>query len=339
MPNVTKRIEIIQYLRGVASLAVAWFHLTNQWTGGVRASGTYGWLGVEAFFVISGFVIPYSISVTYETYSASAFTNFMSRRIVRIEVPYIVSIILVIVLWHVSAVVPSFRGVTLNYTVSQIASNIFYVATWTGEAWLQPVYWTLAYEFAFYLAIGLLFGVLFGKGRLFVYLLAVGILVLAAFVGYISILVLLFVMGSAVFKYVMSCEHRLVSMSIVIVCAIVIGLFGDFAVAVTGLVTATAIGFGQGIHANGILGQVLTYLGTISYSLYLIHVPIGGRVVNLATRVVHGQLEYLVVSGLALAVALASAHVFYIYVERPAQRRARKLVQLRRVCEAIKVVG
>jgi hypothetical protein len=57
-----KRVLSVEGLRGIASLSVAWFHLTNtyQW-GIVRASGSWCWLGVEAFFVIFGFVIPYAL--------------------------------------------------------------------------------------------------------------------------------------------------------------------------------------------------------------------------------------------------------------------------------------
>src|SRR5260370_41397871 len=61
----TPRVEIVDPLRGLAALAVAWFHFTNgsgfvktEW---LQASGEYGWLGVDVFFVISGFVIPHSM--------------------------------------------------------------------------------------------------------------------------------------------------------------------------------------------------------------------------------------------------------------------------------------
>jgi len=56
------RIDSVEILRGLAALAVAWVHLTSgykdQW---VPATGSHGWLGVEIFFVISGFVIPFAI--------------------------------------------------------------------------------------------------------------------------------------------------------------------------------------------------------------------------------------------------------------------------------------
>lgn len=326
LPDVRRRIDIVQYLRGLASLAVAWFHLTNSWTDGVRVSGSFGWLGVDVFFVISGFVIPYSISMTYETYSLKTFVNFISRRFVRIEFPYIVSIIVVIVLAHFSALSPGFQGKAADYTTAQIISNIFYIASWTGQEWMEPVYWTLAYEFAFYLTIGLLFSVLFGKRRSLAYWFAVGIFVLAVSRGFMGSLVLLFVMGSAVFRYIMGRERLVYATGIVIVCTIVTVLAGNLASAMAGLVAATTIGLGRGFQLSGRPGWILTYLGTISYSLYLIHVPVGGRVVNLGRRFVHGEFGHLIVSGLALAVALAFAHLFYVFVERPALRKARQLV-------------
>ncbi len=329
LPNPPRRIEVIHYLRGLASLAVAWFHLTNQWSDGIRVSGQYGWLGVEVFFVISGFVIPYSISITYENYSASAFTSFISRRLVRIEVPYITSIALVIVLGHLSALAPGFRGIPPNYTVADVVSNIFYMAGWTGQKWLQPVYWTLAYEFAFYLTIGLLYSVLFEKRRPLAYCLAVGVLLAGVIWGAINYLVLLFVMGSAIFAYVKDRKQYLAAMSALIACAIAIALAGNSVIASIGLITATIIGFGRAFHVNGYLGRVLTYLGTISYSLYLVHVPIGGRVVNLASRFTHDQLGHLFVYGMALTIAVSCAHIFYVYIERPALRKARQLVYVR----------
>ncbi len=57
-----EKIHVVEYLRGVAALGVAWFHMTNTYGPGFVASfGSLGWLGVDVFFVISGFVIPYSL--------------------------------------------------------------------------------------------------------------------------------------------------------------------------------------------------------------------------------------------------------------------------------------
>ena len=90
------RVVVIDVLRGFAALAVTWFHLTNiyEWSW-LRHSGNYGWLGVEVFFVLSGFVIPYSIAHTYRGYTHADFPSFFVRRVVRLEPPYILSILFV----------------------------------------------------------------------------------------------------------------------------------------------------------------------------------------------------------------------------------------------------
>jgi peptidoglycan/LPS O-acetylase OafA/YrhL len=64
--SAPQRLPVLDMLRGIASFAVCWFHLTNGNVaflpaGILKSSGAYGWLGVEVFFVISGFVIPYAL--------------------------------------------------------------------------------------------------------------------------------------------------------------------------------------------------------------------------------------------------------------------------------------
>ena len=61
-----ERLQAVEYTRGVAAFMVMWFHFTYLLPEGVlRASGLYGYLGVEAFFVISGFIIPYSMDLRH----------------------------------------------------------------------------------------------------------------------------------------------------------------------------------------------------------------------------------------------------------------------------------
>ena len=60
--------------------------------------------------------------------------------------------------------------------------------------------------------------------------------------------------------------------------------------------------------------------------LYLIHVPVAGRVVNLATRLPwHGFWIAIVVTGVATSVALVAATIFYHVVERPSKRLAARI--------------
>src|SRR6266496_2565885 len=58
---IKERVEIVHCLRGLAAVAVCWFHFTGHSLGLLKQSGVYGWLGVEVFFVISGFILPYAL--------------------------------------------------------------------------------------------------------------------------------------------------------------------------------------------------------------------------------------------------------------------------------------
>jgi formate-dependent nitrite reductase membrane component NrfD len=65
------RIAVLNPLRGVAALGVMWFHFTrpsellppqtHSFYDMVTVSGSWGWMGVKIFFVISGFILPYSM--------------------------------------------------------------------------------------------------------------------------------------------------------------------------------------------------------------------------------------------------------------------------------------
>jgi peptidoglycan/LPS O-acetylase OafA/YrhL len=80
----TSRIHVIEALRGIASLGVALFHFSGQLSTYVpQLISSMGWVGVDIFFVISGFVIPYSIAG--RSYSVTDFPRFICRRLVRLE--------------------------------------------------------------------------------------------------------------------------------------------------------------------------------------------------------------------------------------------------------------
>ena len=58
-PN--QRIGVINALRAFAAGFVAWGHFVAGQGKYLGLSGKYGYLGVHIFFVISGFVIPWSL--------------------------------------------------------------------------------------------------------------------------------------------------------------------------------------------------------------------------------------------------------------------------------------
>src|ERR1035438_4700620 len=107
-----RRLGTIDCLRSVAALSVAWFHFTVAsgilHSGGLYYSGLYGWVGVEMFFVISGFIIPYSLYGA--GYRNRDFGLFLIKRIARLDPPYFADILLCIALSYAVTLAPGFRG-------------------------------------------------------------------------------------------------------------------------------------------------------------------------------------------------------------------------------------
>src|ERR1700722_12839903 len=94
-----QRMEGIQKLRGLAALAVTLYHCSLNvrlpWPQGFLSAADFGKFGVEAFFVISGFILPYSLwKAGYVLGDAG---KFLLKRLARLDPPYLASIVLSIV--------------------------------------------------------------------------------------------------------------------------------------------------------------------------------------------------------------------------------------------------
>lgn len=323
--NLVQRIEGIDQLRGLAALCVAWFHLTNQYHDWVAHTGTWGWLGVEAFFVISGFVIPLSLAGDWQRRRGRALPLFLVRRLVRIEPPYLASVLLVVMLNFAAAHIPGFQGSSPAVSAAQVLAHAAYLIPLTSYEWLQPVYWTLAFEFVFYLAMAGLIGVLASTRRVPAWACLAALLCLIS-LDYASPLLGLFAMGCLVFRARTGRDS-------IFRTAIGIG-FAGLAMAVVGAITQAMVGLlvacfilapqsAQGV--TGLAGRGLKALGTISFSIYLLHVPVGGKIVNLGQRWLASPSEHFVLSIVALVGSLLAATLFWRFVELPCMRTASAL--------------
>jgi peptidoglycan/LPS O-acetylase OafA/YrhL len=314
-----RRLGTIDGLRGVAAFSVAWFHFTNGTTllpnGWLKSSGQYGWVGVEMFFVISGFIIPYSL---YRAgYRSSDFGLFLVKRIARLDPPYFADILLVIALGYVVPFAPGFRGQPPHYTWTQLLCHVGYINTIVGKPWVNPVFWSLGIEFQYYLTIGALFPLLVDRRRTvrFGFL---AILILAAILVRRSSLVFvwfpLFVAGILTFqRKVGLISTRTLGVGLAATGCVCWFLSGP-------LIAIVVVGTALIIHYVQLATSRLTNLGLISYSLYLLHVPIGGKIVNLGARFAHALPAQVLVLAAAAAGSIASAALFYRFVEMPSQR-------------------
>lgn len=148
-PNApqTPRVEALDLLRLVAVLGVVLYHF-GFWgpaSNGIPQAAMpwlapvakYGFLGVPAFFVISGFVIAYSA----EGRTAVGFAIARFSRIYPTFVFCMTLTFLAILIWG-----PPHFGAT----PAQWLANLFIAAPALGQPYMDTSYWSLVIEVAFY---------------------------------------------------------------------------------------------------------------------------------------------------------------------------------------------
>jgi peptidoglycan/LPS O-acetylase OafA/YrhL len=311
------RIEVLDWLRGLAALTVAFYHFTGGAGGWLQESGSRGYLGLTIFFVISGLVIPYAMwRGRYRGLSDAP--AFILKRLTRLEPPYFAAIAITLALGYLSAMAPGFKGPPFHVGVTALLLHVGYLNAIFHQPWLSPVFWTLAVEFQFYLSMLFLYGGLSSENRVwrtatFAVMAAAawtipGPALVPRYLG-------LFALGAAGFQYrvglIGRVEFAVLALAFTLLNVHVLG----GANAAAGVLTAITAAF-----ANPPRVKLLAFLGAISYSLYLLHVPIGGRVINLAARLPHTLPIQLGAVTAAFAASLIAAWLLYRLVERPSQK-------------------
>jgi peptidoglycan/LPS O-acetylase OafA/YrhL len=326
--NVTRlsgRVETVHSLRGLAALAVAFFHFSagnpNFYVPpALKAIGAHGGLGVEVFFVISGFVLPYSLWRARYRLSPSNFGRFVWKRVVRLDPPYFATIGLILLLAYLSARAPGFRGAPFHLDPLHVALHVGYLNAFAGFPWLNPVFWTLAIECQFYLLIALIFPLIVSRSRTIRLAVAglslVGSLLYPSGHAVISYMPL-FACGIVAFQWFADACAKWEAVLILSLAAVTLYSSRGVLVMLVGLATAFVI-----LAMPSWTNAPLAFLGTLSYSLYLLHVPVGGRVINLAQRLPPSAVVAVAGIATATAASVGAAYLLYRLIERPAQRYA-----------------
>lgn len=176
--NQAERFGYIDSLRGIAALLVVFQHDFVPLLGGTQDNFWWhyvldvGKVGVIWFFIISGFVIPFSLKE-----GEGALRNFAISRFLRLYPAYWLSIAgLLLVASLTSTLMPSMRQILGNLTMFQAA---------LGIRDISPVYWTLFIELVFYLICAVAFAAgLLGKLK-FRLMLVVGMMTLAMLMAWV----------------------------------------------------------------------------------------------------------------------------------------------------------
>lgn len=144
-----RHIESHTALRGIAAALVVWGHYAAVFgrdVGGVDFFVPHTHLGVDLFFMLSGFVLAYVYRDTFAGgVSRGAWGRFMARRLARIYPLHLATLLVVLALAKF-AIAPGTGGV--------LAANLVLVHGWgfTDQFLFNSPSWSISCEFAAYLA-------------------------------------------------------------------------------------------------------------------------------------------------------------------------------------------
>ena len=335
----------IQALRALAALMVVLYHLKEMGAALGVPPGylSFAALGVDLFFVISGFIMVFTTDA-----ATTSGTRFLKNRIARVVPLYWVMTLFV---FAIGLLAPELLQRTRAVPLDLIRS-LFFIPYVRGDGHMWPVLflgWSLNYEMFFYLVFAVSLGL---GGRRWHLPIAVAVIVALVTAGllfrpeprtiasfYVSPKMLEFAAGMLIARIF----PLLPGMRFGGMAALVAGFLWLF---VTPLfvssyyATYSALGASSLILLGALAGErgglvarwpLIILLGDASYSLYLVHPLVTQAIITLWRRIAASDPSYAapgIVAGLVIS-AVAGV-VCYRLVEKPLSRVARRAIGARR---------
>jgi peptidoglycan/LPS O-acetylase OafA/YrhL len=346
----------IHAMRGIAALFVMWSHLVGMWLYSNKLQWepyTYfynnlmlpfhlyhalGHFGVVIFFLISGYII----SLASEKDSCGA---FILKRLLRIfPVLFLAVGVMGVAQVAVSrAGLPAIPDGHVNTLRELVGAATLYDQTYLGKNDVLSVTWTLVIEVLFYAVVALIYPLMSSRPVLSsLALLAFGALVVA-FNDVVPIWVAglapsfvyfpVFVVGRLTYLIHAGRITPPMFVSLVMLTAIVFvqlhdRLFPGVLFTKIDIVRAytylqACLVFWIVLMCGDVRNRVLAFFADISYSLYLLHIPVGYTFLTFTKD----RLDYELALPLAVALTTLTSYLSWRYVERPGQSLARHIAR------------
>jgi peptidoglycan/LPS O-acetylase OafA/YrhL len=308
------RIAAVDLLRGVAALFVVWTHY-GAFSGWMAE---FGRAGVILFFIISGFVIPTSLE-RYD-YSLRLAGPFLLKRFLRLYPAYLATIGFIVAL----ACVKDACGLKppTAWDLSQVVDNMAFVGNLSSKGPMVSVFWTLAIEWQYYFFVAIAYPILRSRRALDSRLL-MGAMCLAGVLSADAVWVAhwlpSFAIGFALYLWRMG-RMRPKEAALFVAAGMLIVAWQE------NPATAFLIAAAGSLFWLRRVPGVSAFLGAVSYSLYLIHVPVGQEISERAYRWFGfgpwGRLGQFI---LILGATLAAATLLWRLVDERATRWSSKV--------------
>lgn len=327
IPTRSARVVELDALRGLAALAVVFYHLTaayQQQIGHVQPlpflfqAGNYG---VHLFFIISGFVIFMTLERTRSA------MDFAVSRFSRLFPAYWAAICIT------ALVVYSIGLPVQRLPPHQLLLNFSMLQQILGAEHLDGSYWTLEVELFFYAQ--MLFWFVAGLLGRIRWIIAAW-LIMAVGYGLITqqqlhfsytireMLILrhipFFALGILFYRMRSQPQERRLDGLMVLACLLAIGCANPPVFLLVALACCAVFALFLGGHVRWLASKPFAFLGAISYSLYLLHQAIGFAVMH---EIELAGMPSVAAVFCALALVLGLATLLTWSIERPAMRAIR----------------
>lgn len=345
------RLPAADILRGLAITWVFLFHASEgrHLDGLIRMLPetlvsivfSAGHLGVAVFFVLSGLVIAMSGERCGDSLAAAG--NFVARRLVRLAPPYYLSLLITLGFLLLKRTVES--TVTILPEPGAFVAHLLFLQNLLGLREINSVYWTLCIEIQFYFVFCALMLLVrrLGRGRLaghgWLAVMGVACAVAALWplglarddaTWHASFLPTwhLFLLGVLLHHACKRTQFAAAPYLAYLVVLTVVGILDKNAFTLAGVVTSIVLyGLARWPREDASNRfRLLTNLGLVSYSFYLLHNPVTGAAFNVTRRLagngVAAELAGLVFS---FALCVIAAAISYAVIERPSMRWGRRL--------------
>jgi len=323
-----KRIKTLDVFRGLAAYSVLLVHYTQGYRERFGHSYNpkydfyYGYLGVEFFFLISGFVIFLTVL------NSTSFFDFAFKRFSRLYPTFVFCFIATFILVWI------FKLPRHEITLSQFLSNLTMMPDILGFKTFEGVYWTLEIEVFFYFFMAVL---ILTKQLKNILLWGAVYIVLAwinkfAFTFPTRVAMLLNVHYSAFFfagilffhlKFNKQNFQWLIHLLIIIsyfTCCLTLTQFAERTILLCFFIIFYLFSYDK---LNWLHTKPLIFLGVISYPLYLIHASTGFIIMN-HTREYLENYPFIFILSATIIVTFV-AFLVHEYIEEPSINYLRKL--------------
>ncbi|MDB5223203.1 MAG: acyltransferase 3 family protein [Chitinophagaceae bacterium] len=352
------RIKELDGLRGIAILLVVSFHyINNQLVDNndklsqlLAKITSYGWVGVDLFLVLSGFLIG-NILIANKN-SPNYFKTFYSRRIVRIIPNYFLLLIIFACIWNI----PNFKN---NYFLGDKSSiplwsyflmvhNFFMAYNDNLGNRALSVTWSIGIEEQFYLFFPFLVYHTNKRGLLFILISLVftAIIIRSLFITWVPKYVLLpsrmdglslgFIVAYAYSENVLFKHKEIVArlasgiLAILLLgCGYFYWRYNDLGLVkhtlfalIFSMLLIFALISNNSLYGKLLKSKILIWIGTISYSLYLFHYAILGIAYHIYGKTgigIHSQKD-IIITLCAFIAALGVSWLIYRLLEQPMVR-------------------